>query len=164
MKNTLENKAKFFAQYWGQLKVVYRKGFILRDNNSPQFVDEFDMLELTPLSQISDEDAIELAQIISGDRFIEPYNKGMNGFWNYVEDKKSNLELRFQLEETGLIPANTFGLKRVLENSVYVERADIGRGVDYLRSKSYALPWNGITVEEMIEWGWVKLKNSKNAK
>lgn len=88
----------------------------------------------------------------------------MNGFWNYVEDKKSNLELRFQLEETGLIPANTFGLKRVLENSVYVERADIGRGVDYLRSKSYALPWNGITVEEMIEWGWVKLKNSKNAK
>lgn len=50
MKNTLENKAKFFAQYWGQLKVVYRKGFILRDNNSPQFVDEFDMLELTPIT------------------------------------------------------------------------------------------------------------------
>ena len=29
---------------------------------------------------------------------------------------------------------------------------------DYLRSKGYALPWMGLSVEEMIEAGWIKLK------
>lgn len=29
--------------------------------------------------------------------------------------------------------------------------------VDYLRSKGYALPWMGLTVEEMVEAGWIKL-------
>jgi len=31
------------------------------------------------------------------------------------------------------------------------------RGVDYLRSKGYALQWMGLSVEEMVEAGWVKL-------
>lgn len=30
--------------------------------------------------------------------------------------------------------------------------------VDYLRSKGYALPWNGHTVEQMISYSWIKLK------
>ena len=29
--------------------------------------------------------------------------------------------------------------------------------VDYLRSKGYALPWMGLSVDEMIEVGWIKL-------
>jgi len=29
--------------------------------------------------------------------------------------------------------------------------------IDLLRSRGYALPWNGITVEQQIEAGWVKL-------
>jgi hypothetical protein len=29
--------------------------------------------------------------------------------------------------------------------------------VDYLRSKGYALPWMGLSVEEMVEAGWIKL-------
>lgn len=29
--------------------------------------------------------------------------------------------------------------------------------VDYLRSKGYALPWMGVSIEEMIEAGWIKL-------
>lgn len=31
--------------------------------------------------------------------------------------------------------------------------------VEYLRSKGYALPWMGLTVEEMVEAGWIKLKS-----
>lgn len=31
--------------------------------------------------------------------------------------------------------------------------------VDYLRSKGYALPWMGLSVEEMIQAGWIKLIN-----
>lgn len=33
---------------------------------------------------------------------------------------------------------------------------------DYLRSKGYALPWLGITVEEMVEAGWIKLTSNDN--
>lgn len=38
--------------------------------------------------------------------------------------------------------------------------------IDYLRGKGYALEWttpNGetITVEQQIEWGWIKLKSNK---
>lgn len=29
---------------------------------------------------------------------------------------------------------------------------------DYLRSKGYALPWMGLSVEQLIEYGWIKLK------
>lgn len=29
---------------------------------------------------------------------------------------------------------------------------------DYLRSKGYALPWMGLPVEQLTEYGWVKLK------
>jgi len=32
---------------------------------------------------------------------------------------------------------------------------------DYLRSKGYALPWNGHSVEEMIQFGWVKINQIK---
>lgn len=32
--------------------------------------------------------------------------------------------------------------------------------VDYLRSKGYALPWMGLSVEEMVEAGWIKLTES----
>ena len=28
---------------------------------------------------------------------------------------------------------------------------------DYLRSKGYALPWMGLSVEEMVQAGWIKL-------
>jgi len=29
--------------------------------------------------------------------------------------------------------------------------------VDYIRSKGYALPWMGLSVEELVEAGWIKL-------
>lgn len=30
--------------------------------------------------------------------------------------------------------------------------------IDYLRSKGYVLPWMGLSVEKLVEYGWVKLK------
>lgn len=29
---------------------------------------------------------------------------------------------------------------------------------DYLRSKGYALPWMDLSIEDLIEYGWIKLK------
>ena len=32
---------------------------------------------------------------------------------------------------------------------------------DYLRSKGYALPYMGLSVEDLIEYGWIKLEEKK---
>ena len=33
--------------------------------------------------------------------------------------------------------------------------------VDFLRYKGYALPWMGISVEEQVSRGWIRLSNNK---
>jgi len=104
-----ENKAKFFALYWGQ--AVLWEPFIGQN----VFVDQhfswdlvgraFYYLNLKPLSQISDEDVEE-------------------GYWHLYAYH---------------IPVSAIN-------------------IDYLRSKGYALPWMGLSVEELVDAGWVKLK------
>lgn len=65
--NTLENKAKFFAQYWGvnclknellNPKLPSQKVYSGNCKGLPQ-----QFLELTPLSQITDEDVCEVCKI-----------------------------------------------------------------------------------------------------
>lgn len=62
----LENKAKFFAQYWGQY--VMRDYTTTRifpvDESNIKFEIEDAWLELKSLSDISDEDAIEVAKML----------------------------------------------------------------------------------------------------
>lgn len=31
-------------------------------------------------------------------------------------------------------------------------------GTDFLRSKGYAIPWNGLKVHQLEEYGWIKFK------
>ena len=139
MKNTLENKAKFFAQYWGQESHFdecykgnenFKKPFLVDPENT------YGCLELTPLSQISDEDAIEVAKMLFRDTEI----KGINSAY-YA------LIFSWRASNKG----------RWFRRSLYWNNLNI-KQTDYLRSKGYALPWMGISVEALVEWGWVKLK------
>jgi len=140
MENTIENKAKFFAQYWGK---IY--GYIPKHNNKEVFQQEVGcvqwiahlkgseemFLRLTPLSLISDEDAIEVARIS----------------WSYNEFQKSKYEMKEIMIEDAkelLLKDNPFG---------YPKQPQL---IDYLRSKGYALPFNGLSVEKQIEYGWIK--------
>lgn len=139
MKNTLENKAKFFAQYWGQK--VGREGTSVENDGfernyiinhfTIQNID-YDYLELKSLSQINDEDIIKVAEL-RGFVNIKSIKNDYNGFW-----------VKFLGNEH---------TKWVFFNELYQPE------IDYLRSKGYALDWNGITVEEQVEFGWVKLTN-----
>jgi len=62
MGNTSENKAKFFAQYWGQ-NVLHRKdGSYVSVCFLNPIKDRY--LFLKPLSSITDEDAIEVGRIV----------------------------------------------------------------------------------------------------
>lgn len=130
-ENTLENKAKFFAQYWGVEVVNYGKGTKL---TSVDFVDFIDLknelfLQLTPLSQITDEDAIACAKLIYGDYHIEQ-------MFNVLSKEKALFEIHKSINDTTHFMRN-----------------------DFLRSKGYALPYMDLSVKDLISYGWVKLKS-----
>lgn len=134
MENTLENKAKFFAQYWGQelikdkdCDVVYpvdRSNILLEIHQS--------YLELKPLSSISDEDA--------------EYCIGKSECSMRKNDPNSG--------DYGMSPSSIFVNSLIGESSYHIGRHE----ADYLRSKGYALKWMDKTVKEQISYGWIKLK------
>lgn len=137
-ENNLENKAKFFAQYWGQeiVKWNFSAGGhssmkLTVDDirlNAPNESDFF--LELTLLSQITDEDALFIGGLIDLGYF----------------DKKDIIELT----------------KGCINSAIKGSSANIICWVnifDYLRSKGYALPWMDLSVEDLVEYGWIKLKD-----
>lgn len=73
-KNTLENKAAFFAQYWGQ-DICNDIGCALSNEtfeevNASTSI-EYAFLKLIPLSQISDEDAINIVDSGHAIEFLE---------------------------------------------------------------------------------------------
>ena len=73
MKNTLENKAKFFALYWGQ--EVYKDNKTSEPFNVSILHHKNSYLELKPLSQISDEDALWYAKQVFVDEYLKSVNK-----------------------------------------------------------------------------------------
>lgn len=130
MKNTLENKARFFAQYWGQKLLTWKENNgKLKPVNCGYINDTGVYLELTAPSQITDEHAIEVAKIIWLTR-------------EHIGHLKEEI--------TDLFSEDVLTLKTPV---VYLNRA-----YDYLRSKGYALPFMGLSVEKQIEYGWVELK------
>ena len=125
-QNTLENKAKFFAQYFGQ-EVLIANPHVNQKNpfkcEQPFIYHNTDIawLELTPLSQISDEDAIEIS------KFYPSFGSDIRNAVKELFQEWNVLELSI---ETG----------------------------DFLRSKGYALHYMDLSVEDLVEYGWVKLK------
>ena len=123
-QNTLENKARFFAQYFGQHVLYFSSDFLRKiDNLTLDSVEDDDFLELKPLSHISDEDAIEIS-------------KEYPAFGSDIRNSVKELFQEFD----------------VLELSI--------KTGDYLRSKGYALPYMDLSVEDLVEYGWVKLKEN----
>lgn len=141
MKNTIENKKKFYSLYYGvevfnnELNKIYDGNYniplLTTTHHHGEESGEF--LELKPITSITDEDAGEL--LFSMIKFI-----GLDG----------------------IIQENSIDLvKQVIINH---DRVDIlhmlpSEFADSARSKGYAFPYMGITIEEQVEFGWVKLKD-----
>ena len=118
-ENTLENKAKFFAQYWGQHVLYFSSDFLRKiDNLTLDSVENDDFLELKHILQISDEEAILMYR----------------GLETHYENAKQFLE------------------DYVALGFLSQDEADI------LRSKGFAVPWMDLEVEDLIDYGWIKLK------
>lgn len=141
MELTNELKARFFALYWGQQvgKIEPTKEYLglcwvkhfdsLHPVISPS---ELSYLELRPLSSITEEEATEVA----------------NTVYPYVTDSE-----RVDLDAivkylTGIYPID--GSEDTTNNMFHL--------CDYLRSKGFALPFMGISVDEMLKAEWIKLK------
>lgn len=122
-----ENKAKFFALYWGQKVVKDKSSQRLYVSPNINLEHESWFLSLKPLSSINDEDAIELGYSTCDDPLNPNYGMSANGC--FLDDWTQREEM-------------------LMSDS------------DYLRSKGYALPWMGLSVEEMVQAGWIKLIES----
>ncbi len=148
MENTLENKAKFFALYWGLIVAKITKGSythpldtihvvdknVLSSVESENYVKHKYSLELTPISSISDDDAIEVTKILKykeDDYFVK--NFGFESF-EYLKD---------EIKEA----------KHGFIGHIVNESSRVLSVADYLRSKGYYI---GDGTE--IDYGWVKLK------
>lgn len=141
MENNLTDKALFFAHYLKQ------EIFMMPDwehfNDKRQMpVDPVYLIRgsynlkagylvLTPLQAITDEDAVEVARIGC---FIE-----VDIISFYESEDGLTWTIKFKNKNSHTEPTPSFVL-------------------DYLRSRSYALPFMGVSVETLVQWKWIKLK------
>lgn len=157
-ENTLENKAKFFAQYWGQkvLSSSYHYPNIYEVNRGNIRTEEQDFLELKPISKISDEDAIEVARIVSPSLFFGLGNNNKhyvdrNTEPDWISIKHNKKVISVDIDFDGYI-------YEYHEDLGYTRPSKSFVGTDFLRSKGYALPYMDLSVKDLIEYGWVKLE------
>lgn len=131
---TDELKERFFAQYWGQ-KVMELPYLVMRE------VDGFYLqviarhnkpLHLRPLDQITDKEAIEVAKIGG---------------------------VRYQLDSSMITHGRLLLSEYINSSRCNVRGCDWMFIVDYLRYIGVAIPFMGISVEDLVSAGWIKLTN-----
>jgi hypothetical protein len=128
-------KCRFFAQYWGQniLHFQHDVNFSYFINPQNMFGNEFNhqldnaFIELKPLSKITDEDALGVANIIS-----------------------SNIHDSITKELVSYYKQDILKDSEVLCYASY-------QTVDFMRSKGYALAFTEHSVEDLVSFGWVRL-------
>lgn len=127
MENTIGNKQKLFAQYWGQfIGIEFERTESARHDVNYNFINLIDCLGLKPLSSITDEDKIKIS-LMHLEMISAPYENVLYCFKNTVKplfEKPDRMQSRI---------------------------------TDYLRSKGYALPYMELSIEKQIEYGWIKL-------
>ena len=145
LENTLENKAKFFAQYWGQHVLYFSSDFLRKiDNLTLDSIENDDFLELKPLSQISDEDVIQ----------------GITYLYNITREALGEILEIKHYDTFSSITTIGIGCNFKTSRSIHHWRGTKKIGsveADYFRSKGYALHYMDLSVEDLIEYGWIKL-------
>lgn len=132
MENTPLNKVKFFSQYWGQ-------NIFVNPILDPRPVNNIYLFDYVEPEDIDDE-YLELKSLSS------ITDEDAIGVINILKvELHSDSEIEF------------------IHNAIktYIDKGYKGIDshiLDYLRSKGYALPWMGLSIETLQEYGWIKLK------
>lgn len=165
--NSLQNKAAFFAQYWGQDILI---DFTNGGTKKPYSIViseimlgiERTYLEVFDISKITDQHLIETSKILAfheGDGLIIDRTrlKGQIEMFDKYNDDP-------HYRDTLYLFTNDFDVHLIDENG-NVFQYDVGRIIevsDFIRSKGYALPWRDLSVQDLIDYGWIKLKDDEN--
>lgn len=156
MENNEKNKEKFYALYWdhriqvfGKVKAPIDCTFI--NSHEPHYI------ELKPLSSITNEDAIGLAEILGCTKTetVEvTRDQSGNNKYSLVGIKFLRYQylLSFALNNQG----SCMNLYYERYGSEFFNCLPL-EVWDFIRSKGYALPWLGLSVDKQIEYGWIKL-------
>lgn len=164
---TPENKVKFLVLHWGQkvLKIAPNTDSLATINDGTMYeLCQYDLLkhsyvELNPLSEITDEDAIEFIKLVSPyTNHIEIKERRIGGIifdYPYVGE-----QLLFRFKNLAIHKKNT-------EEEVFHEYYSYSpilhlKGIDFLRSRGYLLPYGGHSCEELIKAGWAKYKQKSS--
>lgn len=163
-----QSKAKFFAQHlfqaalkWGDIP----EPIMLIDPDMVTASEPTSHLLLTSLSDITDQDAIQVAEIALYSPEIEDWDPEEVWIGEGDFDNIGNHSLEVGMRcWTGLININDVSGSITLhhEDCEMQEIYNLTAIIDYLRSKGYALPWMGLSVEDLVNAGWVKLKGEDN--
>lgn len=147
MNKEQQDKQAFFAMYWNQhvLWLADANGKVgrhadhvcVRTMKSTAFEHMF--LELKNIANITDEDAIEVAKIRWG--------KDVEIHKIYRLDEG----VVFKLSSPAALSNGTEG---IYLRRLYQDEAD------HLRYRGYLVPFRGMSCEELISKGWVKIKES----
>ena len=131
MENNSENKVKFFAQYQGQDILFMRDEHDLALWKVQIYTDDIEEwhLLLTPLSKITDEDAIEVSK--------------RQGWRNQTIHK-----IHFDND------AKDFSVNYGKDDCYETVNSYT---FSYLQLKGYALPFHNLSVDDLVGYGWVVL-------
>lgn len=175
MENTIKNKAKFFAQYWGQK--VLRYDVVDNEISEPTELNSLgswtvknSFIELIPLEEITDEDIIEVAKM-AHERYNSHWTVRRDDDIIHVEHRDSyNMKYHISmLTKYATVNAN-MSIPNDDDTAVNNFKINIGEVnmsstnpiayiaiVDFLRSKGYAIPFGGLSIQKLLDYGWVKI-------
>lgn len=176
MENTLKNKATFSAQYWGQKVGMFSDNhenfdLVIGEQLS---LDKIRHLRLRPLSTISDEDAIEVAKL--SHQMLNVQFKVLKRDADLIHitwTSNTNIEYHVSIRyKYAAVNSNVNFLKNEKEDFKTFKH-NIGEItlsserpvpyvaiVDFLRSKGYAIPYMGLSVDKLVDYGWVALTDT----
>lgn len=124
MKNTPENKAQFFALYWGQEIMRWHQ-----------------WLKSTKSSIIDFKIPMQSEVGIDKGWYLE-----LRSVKKMLEKDSDDFNMAFTYD------INQYGYTRSKERIDWK-----ASHIDELRRRGYAVPWMGLSVEKLIEYGWIKL-------
>ena len=172
-ENTLENKAKFFAQYFSQHVLYFSSDFLRKiDNLTLDSVENDDYLELKPLSQITDEDINFVAKVCHQVPNLTFEIKRQDGIVHATSVDKYGIErhicINFKYATINCNIRIPDANDKLISYKVNIAEIHMNasrvvgyiQSLDYLRSKGYAVPYMDLSVEDLVEYGWIKLKEN----
>jgi len=174
MENTRKNKERFFAQYFGQMVLEYKPNGSITDVfiGTPEFSDNFRLI-LKPIESITDEHVQQVARLaLQVDRNFKIL-RDLNNKVTRAEHRTSSTLMQMSIFSDARIKTTLHlldGDGNAAQNFI-ASIGEIGNNLehtskptvpyiaiaDYLRECGYAIPFNGISVKQLVEYGWVKL-------